>query len=99
MGDIPFYVGADSIDVWENQKCFLLDENHNPAFIAGVPPDYFSQYGQRWGNPIYDWDYLEKEHAYRGHSSNYLECIYKSEEELTNKVKKVKLTEDNFKYF
>ena len=44
-------------------------------------------------------DYLEKEHAYRGHSSNYLECIYKSEEELTNKVKKVKLTEDNFKYF
>ena len=60
MGDIPFYVGADSIDVWENQKCFLLDENHNPAFIAGVPPDVFSKTGQRWGNPIYNWEYIKK---------------------------------------
>ncbi len=60
MGDIPFYVGVDSIDVWENQKCFLLDEKHNPAFIAGVPPDIFSKTGQRWGNPIYDWDYIKK---------------------------------------
>lgn len=64
MGDIPFYVGADSLDVWENQKCFLLDQNHNPAFIAGVPPDLFSELGQRWGNPIYDWEYL-KNHGFK----------------------------------
>lgn len=60
MGDIPFYVGIDSSDVWENQECFLLDENKNPTFIAGVPPDYFSETGQRWGNPIYDWDELKR---------------------------------------
>lgn len=58
MGDIPFYVGIDSLDVWANAKCFLLDENFRPTYIAGVPPDYFSPTGQRWGNPIYDWDYL-----------------------------------------
>jgi len=60
MGDMPFYVGIDSLDVWANQKCFLLDEKGFPTFIAGVPPDYFSKTGQRWGNPIYDWDYLKK---------------------------------------
>ncbi|MGP1567303.1 MAG: 4-alpha-glucanotransferase [Peptoanaerobacter stomatis] len=63
MGDIPFYVGLDSLDVWENQKSFLLNKNGNPKFIAGVPPDYFCKDGQRWGNPIYDWKYL-KEHNY-----------------------------------
>lgn len=60
MGDIPFYVGFDSLDAWANQRCFLLDENKCPTHIAGVPPDYFSETGQRWGNPIYDWDYLKK---------------------------------------
>lgn len=64
MGDIPFYVGVDSLDVWANQECFLLDEEGIPNFIAGVPPDYFSATGQRWGNPIYNWDYL-KEDNYR----------------------------------
>lgn len=63
MGDIPFYVGIDSLDVWSNQKSFLLGADGKPTFIAGVPPDYFSATGQRWGNPIYDWDYL-KEHDY-----------------------------------
>lgn len=61
LGDIPIYVGIDSSDVIENKKNFLLDEDGNPLFIAGVPPDYFSETGQRWGNPIYDWDYLEKD--------------------------------------
>lgn len=60
MGDVPFYVGIDSVDVWANRSNFLLDKDGNPRFIAGVPPDYFSETGQRWGNPIYDWDELEK---------------------------------------
>ena len=63
MGDVPFYVGLDSVDVWAGRKNFLLDADGRPIFIAGVPPDYFSATGQRWGNPIYDWDYL-KENGY-----------------------------------
>lgn len=59
MGDIPIYVGIDSLDVWANQECFLLDADSKPSFVAGVPPDYFSTTGQRWGNPIYNWDYLK----------------------------------------
>ena len=60
MGDIPFYVGVDSLDVWADKKSFLLDDKGCPKFIAGVPPDYFSSTGQRWGNPIYNWDYLKE---------------------------------------
>lgn len=60
MGDVPFYVGIDSADVWAEQEAFLLDEKGYPQFVAGVPPDYFSATGQRWGNPIYNWDYLQK---------------------------------------
>ncbi len=60
MGDIPFYVGIDSLDVWANQDCFLLDKAGNPKWIAGVPPDYFSETGQRWGNPIYNWKHLKE---------------------------------------
>lgn len=62
IGDLPFYVGFDSCDVWANQDTFLLDrKTKQPSFIAGVPPDYFSATGQRWGNPIYDWKKLAKE--------------------------------------
>ena len=60
VGDIPFYVGIDSLDVWEDRDSFLLDREGQPKFIAGVPPDYFSPTGQRWGNPIYNWKKLEK---------------------------------------
>lgn len=59
MGDIPIYIGFDSLDVWENQEIFLLNENQEPTFVAGVPPDFFSKTGQRWGNPLYDWEKLE----------------------------------------
>ncbi len=60
MGDIPIYVGIDSDDVWTNQDAFELDNEGNATLVAGVPPDYFSKTGQRWGNPIYKWDYLKK---------------------------------------
>ncbi len=58
MGDIPYYVGIDSIDVWSNQEQFLLDDRGYPTYVAGVPPDYFAVTGQRWGNPIYNWDLM-----------------------------------------
>lgn len=61
MGDLPFYVGLDSADVWGNRENFLLDDDGRPEFIAGVPPDYFSETGQRWGNPIYNWDYMKED--------------------------------------
>lgn len=61
IGDIPFYVGLDSLDVWENQKYFEITEEGKPILIAGVPPDAFSDEGQRWGNPIYRWKELEKD--------------------------------------
>jgi 4-alpha-glucanotransferase len=60
IGDLPFFVSPDSSDVWANPELFLLDENHHPLFVAGVPPDYFSAQGQLWGNPVYNWDALRK---------------------------------------
>ena len=58
MGDLPIYVAHDSSDVWSHPDFFQLDENGNPQFVAGVPPDYFSATGQLWGNPLYRWDRL-----------------------------------------
>lgn len=60
MGDLPFYVGLDSADVWANRDCFLLNSDGHPHCVAGVPPDYFSPTGQRWGNPIYNWEHLQQ---------------------------------------
>ncbi len=59
MGDLPFYVGLDSLEAWSRREDFLLDADGRPSFIAGVPPDYFNAEGQRWGNPIYDWAHME----------------------------------------
>ncbi len=56
FGDLPIYVAHDSSDVWANQDLFYLDEHGRQTIVAGVPPDYFSETGQRWGNPIYRWD-------------------------------------------
>jgi 4-alpha-glucanotransferase len=56
IGDIPIFVSMDSSDVWSGQHLFELDEHGNPTVVAGVPPDYFSESGQRWGNPLYRWD-------------------------------------------
>jgi len=61
IGDIPIYVDWDSADVWANPGQFLLDARQNPAFVAGVPPDYFCADGQLWGNPLYDWDAMERD--------------------------------------
>jgi 4-alpha-glucanotransferase len=58
MGDVPIYVNLDSADVWCTPSIFKLDGDKRPVFVAGVPPDYFSPTGQRWGNPVYDWDAL-----------------------------------------
>lgn len=58
MGDIPFYVGLDSLDVWSSREDFLINGDGVPSCVAGVPPDYFNADGQRWGNPIYDWERL-----------------------------------------
>ncbi|SHI31774.1 4-alpha-glucanotransferase [Clostridium intestinale] len=60
IGDIPIYVAGDSCDVWANHKMFLLDEERVPLRVAGCPPDYFSETGQLWGNPLYNWEYLDK---------------------------------------
>jgi len=67
IGDLPFFVSPDSSDVWANPELFLLDEQHRPRFVAGVPPDYFSAQGQLWGNPVYNWDAVR--------STGYRWCI------------------------
>jgi 4-alpha-glucanotransferase len=61
MGDVPIYVAGDSADVWANRSLFQLDDNGEPRLVAGVPPDYFSETGQRWGNPLYDWDKMRSQ--------------------------------------
>lgn len=56
FGDLPIYVAMDSADVWANTRFFQMDEQGRPSGVAGVPPDYFSEDGQLWGNPLYNWD-------------------------------------------
>ena len=61
VGDIPIYVALDSSDVWANRDLFLLDKRNRPTAVAGVPPDYFSEDGQLWGNPLYDWKRMKRD--------------------------------------
>ena len=56
FGDMPIYIALDSADAWANREILRIDDNGNPDYVAGVPPDYFSEDGQLWGNPLYDWD-------------------------------------------
>jgi 4-alpha-glucanotransferase len=60
IGDIPIFVAFDSADAWANPEMFLFDNETKPLKVAGVPPDYFSNTGQLWGNPLYNWKYLKK---------------------------------------
>ncbi len=60
VGDIPIFVAHHSADVWSHPDLFYLDADGNSTVVAGVPPDYFSETGQRWGNPLYRWDKMEE---------------------------------------
>lgn len=62
FGDMPLFVAHDSVDVWVQPQRFLLDEDGMPTVVTGVPPDYFSETGQRWGNPHFNWEYMHDEH-------------------------------------
>ncbi len=61
IGDLPIFVGHDSADVWGHQELFQLDAQGQPTVVAGVPPDYFSPTGQRWGNPLYRWERMAED--------------------------------------
>lgn len=61
IGDIPIYAAMDSADVWASPENFQLDEKNMPVDVAGVPPDYFSEEGQLWGNPLYDWEAMKND--------------------------------------
>ena len=61
IGDLPIYVAEDSADVWAHPEVFQMDENLQPKAIAGCPPDGFSEDGQRWGNPLFDWERLKQD--------------------------------------
>lgn len=61
LGDVPIFVALHSSDVWGNPGGFILDENRTPTVVSGVPPDYFSETGQKWGNPLYDWNAMREQ--------------------------------------
>ena len=60
IGDMPYYVASDSVDVWANRELFLLGPDNRPQIVAGSAPDSFAEHGQIWGNPLYDWEQMEK---------------------------------------
>lgn len=77
IGDVPIYVALDSCDVWANPEQFQLDENLRPTKVAGVPPDYFSEDGQLWGNPIYNWKQMRSDgYAWWSRRIRYMLTIF-----------------------
>lgn len=74
IGDIPIYVAFDSADTWANPRLFQIDENNRPIGVAGCPPDAFSETGQLWGNPLFDWDY-HRETGYKWWISRIAHCF------------------------
>ena len=66
IGDLAIFVAHDSADVWSHPEYFFLDAAGHPTKVAGVPPDYFSDTGQRWGNPLYRWDVPARRAAIAG---------------------------------
>lgn len=66
IGDMPIYVSADSVEVWTMPELFKVDSDKKPLFIAGVPADGFSEDGQLWGNPTYNWSAHEKSNLHGG---------------------------------
>lgn len=88
IGDIPMYPDFNSVTVWTCKNLFLLDKKNNPAYVAGVPPDYFCEDGQYWGNPFYNWKYLKE--------TNYKYWL----ELINNTLKKVDIVRiDHFRGF
>ena len=77
IGDLPIFVSYDSSDAWANPQLFELDKEGNPTKVAGVPPDYFSETGQLWGNPHYKWEEMEKDQYkwWRERFSNLLDLV------------------------
>jgi 4-alpha-glucanotransferase len=77
FGDMPIFVAYDSADVWAHQDMFMLDEQGQMTVVSGVPPDYFSETGQRWGNPHYDWDNMKQDgyHWWRSRVHHHLELF------------------------
>lgn len=77
IGDIPIYVALDSADVWADPEQFLLDPEGYPTSVAGCPPDYFSEDGQLWGNPLYDWKRMKKDgYAWWGRRIEYMLTLF-----------------------
>jgi 4-alpha-glucanotransferase len=77
IGDVPIFVAHHSADVWANAGQYLLDAHGEPSVVAGVPPDYFSPTGQRWGNPLYDWEAMRADHYawWRARLAHQLACF------------------------
>jgi 4-alpha-glucanotransferase len=77
IGDMPIFIAYDSADLWANKELFTVDEDGRLTSVAGVPPDYFSETGQLWGNPLYKWDEMEKDEFlwWRKRFSSLLELV------------------------
>ena len=77
IGDLPIYVAVDSVDVWANPELFVLNSDYEPTYVAGCPPDSFSELGQRWGNPLYDWNKMKQDdYAWWVRRLNHITKIY-----------------------